>query len=303
MTANLPATALHGGVGRLGETGSPPARRHVWVLSGGGARGAAQVGAMSALTAAGITPVAIVGCSVGALNAAFVCGGIDAARTAQLEQRWRALHRGDIFGGSRLGTVRNVVTRRPSLFSPQPLAGLVDAWLPASRFEELAIALRVVTTSLSTGRPVYHDSGSLREVLLASAALPGLFPPVRLPGDETSGINELHVDGGISDLVPIRGALDFAPTDIWVLDVAAQPGMMAGRERPLRSAFDVLLTSLVATIRARPVVSLDGVVVHHLALRADSGPAKMLDFRHSGELIELGRVIAQTAVELDVRTP
>jgi NTE family protein len=261
---------------------------------------------MSALAAAGIQPVSIVGCSVGALNAAFVCSGVDPTRTGQLEDRWRALQRGDVFGGSRLGTVRNILARRASLFSPDPLKRLVDAWLPASTFEGLAVPLRVVTTSLTTGRPVYHDRGPLHDVLLASAALPGLFPPVHLPtlggpvGELHAGpATELHVDGGISDLVPLRGALDFSPTDVWVLDVAASPGTVRGRVRPVRSAFDVLVASLAASMRARPLVSLDGVAVHHLALRADeTGPGRMMDFRHSAELIEIGRATAQTAIEL-----
>jgi NTE family protein len=261
---------------------------------------------MSALAAAGIQPVSLVGCSVGALNAAFVCSGVDTQRTAELEDRWRALQRGDVFGGSRLGTVRNVMARRSSLFSPAPLARLVDAWLPAPTFEELAVPLRVVTTSLTTGRPVYHDRGRLHDVLLASAALPGVFPPVRLAAEATSDTDlhvDLHVDGGISDLVPLRGALDFSPTDVWVLDVAASPGTVAGKVRPVRSAFDVLVASVTASMRARPLVSLDGVAVHHLALRTDeTGPGRMMDFRHSAELIEIGRATAQAAVELSALT-
>jgi hypothetical protein len=108
---------------------------------------------------------------------------------------------------------------------------------------------------------------------------------------------ELHVDGGITDLVPLGGALGFAPTDVWVLDVAAPAGTGSWRARGVVS---VLGAALTASMRARPLVSLDGVAVHHLALRGEvtgTSPGRLMDFGHSAELIEMGRATAQTAVE------
>jgi len=291
-----------------------PARRHVWVLSGGGARGAAQAGAISALIEAGVLPVAVVGCSVGALNAAFIAGGPDPQRAAALEERWLTVERSDVFGSSRLATVRNVVARRAALFPQEPLSRLIDTWLPAATFEELGVQLRVVTTVLSTGQPAYHDHGPLNRILLASAALPGLFPPVALPVTGRPATpaeagarverrrsliappgTQLHVDGGISQIVPLHAAQAALPTDVWVLDVAAAPGTGYWRGR---SALGVLGASVTASMRARPASTWDAVAVHHLALRSDlGGRTSVMDFSHAAALIEIGRTVAREAVE------
>jgi NTE family protein len=282
-------------VGRRGvvpaQAGAPVLPRHVFVLSGGGARGAAQAGALAVLLHAGIAPAGIVGCSVGALNGAFLAADPSAARADDLAERWTSLRRGDVFGGSRLATVRNVVARRPALFSSDPLRRLVTQWLPVDTFDDLAVPLRVVTTSLTSGRAVYHARGPLTEVLLASAALPGLFPPVHLPA---GGGTEQHVDGGVTDLVPVAGAVDLAPTDVWLLDVAAAPGTGSWR---VRSALDVLVASLAASMRCRPLPRLDGVRLHHLELGTPAdGPAGLMDFTRAAELVEVGREVATSAL-------
>ena len=75
--------------------------REAVVLSGGGSLGAAQVGALLALFEAGIRPDLFVGCSVGALNAAFLAVDPTTERVLELERVWRALGRADVFGGSR----------------------------------------------------------------------------------------------------------------------------------------------------------------------------------------------------------
>jgi NTE family protein len=307
------------GLPRGRRSSDAPPRRHVWVLSGGGARGAAQAGAIAALLDAGIRPVALVGCSVGALNAAFIACGPDPLRAAALEQRWLTIDRADVFGSSRLATVRNVVARRAALFPQEPLSRLIETWLPAVAFEELAVRLRVVTTVLSTGQPAYHDSGPLSRILLASAALPGLFAPVPLPlpggpgslvprPDVMSRIprqrrrtlgpppgTQLHVDGGISQIVPLHAAEAANPTDVWVLDVAAAPGTGYWRAR---GALSVLGASVTASMRARPAPPWDAVTVHHLALRSDlGGRTSVMDFSHAAELIALGRAVAGQAIE------
>lgn len=275
---------------------APVVRRHVVVLSGGGARGAAQAGALAALLGAGVDPVGIVGCSVGALNGAFLAVDPTPARAEALAARWSGLHRRDVFGGGRLSTWRNVVARRPALFSEEPLRRLLADWLPVDDFDDLAVPLRVVTTSLTSGRAVYHGTGPLTDVLLASAALPGLFPPVHLPAgydDDGTVRTEQHVDGGVTDLVPVAGALDLAPTDIWLLDVAAHPGTGAWR---VRSALDVLVASLAASMRCRPLPRLDGTVLHHVELGAASdGPGGLMDFTRTADLVEAGRTAGAAA--------
>lgn len=79
---------------RSAPKGEPQGRfREAVVLSGGGSLGAAQVGALRALYEAGVRPDLFVGCSVGALNAAFLAVDPSPGRLDELERIWRALQR------------------------------------------------------------------------------------------------------------------------------------------------------------------------------------------------------------------
>src|SRR6186997_810375 len=90
--------------------------RNVFVLSGGAARGAVQVGMMEVLLEHGIVPDALVGTSVGALNAAFMGIRPDRARLRELRSRWMALTTRDIFPGGTLTRVGHLIRQRPYLF-------------------------------------------------------------------------------------------------------------------------------------------------------------------------------------------
>ena len=281
-----------------GRTSPAPAARDVHVLSGGGNRGPVQVGMLQALLAASIRPVGYVGTSVGALNAAHVAGAAspeDGQRRADaLAERWLALRTRDVFPGGTLSRVGHVARRHGNLYSPDGLAALVRAWAATDRLEDLPIPLRVVTTRLDTGEAVYHRSGPLETLLLASAALPAIFPPVLLPGTEGDPVP--HVDGGVADLVPVQGAVDLAPTRVWVLDAS-----VPARLRDLTNPVGVLVASLTAAMRSRPLAALDaGITVHHL--RCPDLGTRLLDFSRTGEHLEMGRRAAEELL-LTLDTP
>jgi NTE family protein len=246
---------------------------------------------MQVLFEAGLRPSAVVGCSVGALNAAFVAGHPHAQRAEELAERWLRLRRADVVAGSRVFMLRSVLRGQCAVLSNEPLRRLIDAWLPAATFEQLAVPLRVVTTSLAEGCAVYHERGELAPVLLASAALPGLFEPVPLPGPGP-GL-DLHVDGGITDLVPVAAARDLTPTHVWAIDVAAGPGLGAWRPR---NALDVLLASLRTSMRARPLPDLPGVRVHVVRVPCVAGGSPLMDFSETRALLRQGRLAAQTCL-------
>jgi NTE family protein len=236
------------------------------VLSAGGARGAAQVGMLHALLGAGVVPDAFVGCSVGALNSAFMACEPTAERVALLAEHWTELRSADIFAGGFLTKAGNLLRRRPYLYRTDGLERLIRAWAPVGRIEELPTPLRVVTTQLNTGQAVYHDTGCLRDSLLASTALPALFPPVDLP-DHITGGTALHVDGAVADLVPVAGAVALRPTHVFVLDATIPPLV----SRP-RSPLDVLVASLGIATRIRPQVDFgDSVTVTHIKTRDPVG--------------------------------
>ena len=110
---------------------------NVFVLSGGAARGAVQVGMLEALIEHGIVPHALVGTSVGALNAAFMGWRPDSARVRELRGKWLQMSTRDIFPGGTLARVGHLLRQRPYLFSSAALTRLIEDWQPVERLEDL----------------------------------------------------------------------------------------------------------------------------------------------------------------------
>jgi NTE family protein len=263
--------------------------RDVFVLSGGAARGAVQVGMMEVLLERGIVPDALVGTSVGALNAVFMGGGPSLDRVRALHRKWMALSTRDIFPGGTLARVGHLLRQRPYLFSNAPLRQLIETWSPTRNLEDLPTPVRVVTTPLAGDTAVYHRHGEITRLLLASAAVPGVFAPVELPA--SCGYAGPHVDGGISDLVPVRGAADLAPTRVFVLDASVPVRLPRGR-----TPIDVLVASLGVAMRVNPAPDLGSVEVHHL--RTEDRGVRMTDFSQTAQHIADGRSAAAKVVGL-----
>jgi predicted acylesterase/phospholipase RssA len=215
------------------------ARTHV-VLGGGAAMGAFQAGAVLALLEAGIGIDLFHGSSVGALNAVFLAVRPDLDRGRELVALWadpsmvRLLRPG---WSSRLRGLARSVRRDGGLLDAGPLRRLVERHVPVPRLDELAVPVTVTTTCLDCGAPRRHGEGPIGDAVLASCALPGLFPPVRLSD------GHLHVDGGILDGVPVAAALETAaPADrVLVMDCGLAP--VTGRVDVCAAASDVLTGS------------------------------------------------------------
>lgn len=265
------------------------APKDVFVLSGGAARGAVQVGMMQTLIEAGITPAGLVGTSVGALNAAFMGWQPDTDRVHELAERWLRLQTRDIFPGGGWSRLAHLAQRHTYLYSSDALRSLIRSWVPVDRLEDLATPVRVTTTPLASTGARYHDSGPIEELLLASAAVPGVFAPVELTDRE--GRRTTHVDGGVTDLVPVAGATALAPTRVFVLDATVPARLPSGR-----TPIEIVVASLGVAMRTRPLADLgDGVEVHHLAA-PDLG-VTMRDFSRTADHIAVGRKIAADLVE------
>ncbi|MCW2752767.1 MAG: hypothetical protein JWQ32_178 [Marmoricola sp.] len=266
-----------------GQTGN------VFVLSGGAARGAVQVGMMQTLIEAGIVPDALVGTSVGALNAAFMGWQPDPNRVHELAERWLRLTTRDIFPGGNWSRLGHLAQRHAYLFSSGALRTLIDAWIPVARLEDLTTPVRVTTTPLASSAATYHDSGPIADLLLASAAMPGVFAPVELT--DHAGVRTPHVDGGVADLVPVAGAKDFNPQRVFVLD-ATVPARLPHARTPI----EIVVASLSVAMRVRPFPDLGHrVVVHHL-VGPDLG-ITTTDFTRTAEHLSLGRGIAADLLE------
>jgi NTE family protein len=273
------------------------ARRNIFVLSGGGSRGAGQVGMLRALWDAGISPDLLVGGSVGAINACFVGSHPTSEGVEELAAHWLGMSESALCG-SRRDAVLNVARRRPYLYSSDRLRRLASSWVPTYHLENLAVPVIVATTDIATGRAVHHDHGYIPDLLAASAALPGLFPPVTLKGPEGP---VTHVDAGIAENVPLSAARQVAqPGDrIFVLDVTRVPQTT----RTLRNPLDVIIASLVASVRNREEPAFPpgiDLVRCRLDESYDCGP--VFDFSHTATLFRLGEEAADAALDASLAT-
>lgn len=161
------------------------------VLSGGGAQGAVEVGLYRALVNLGVGFDFIVGSSIGAVNGALIASGL---APEEIERRWRGLRTRDIVG-SRWQPAR-LLWGAQSVYSNRRLRALLRDILPVQKFQDLQIPLAIVATDFETGESVVLDKGDLIEAILASTAVPGLFPPIIREG-------QTLVDGGVTNNVPI----------------------------------------------------------------------------------------------------
>jgi NTE family protein len=255
-----------------------------FALAGGASLGAIQAGMVEVLIGAGIEPDLIVGSSVGALNGAWLASHTGPEGAAMLRDVWLSVRRRDVFPFSPWRIVRGLAGFSDHTVSSAPLARWMSVRAAFFQLEEAAIPLHVVATDLLNGRPVVLSTGDVIEALLASSAIPGVFPPVEIDG-------RILVDGGLSANTPVSQAVDLGADVVYLLPTVADgPG---GRPKgaagvALQSVAHLLGQASLSEIRANAARCTLYIVPPPESIGV--GP---FDFSHSRELIELGRRSAQ----------
>lgn len=179
------------------------------MLAGGASYGSVQVGQLRALAKTDITPDFVVGTSVGALNGTVVAEN-PAVASDRLAALWATVTREDVFGKN-LPTAVRVASRQVSAIDNKALANFVMTAISARSFDDLKIPFTAVTTDFDTGEVVPLRSGDLVSAVLASAAIPAVFPVIEREGRRL-------VDGGVVANVPISVAAAQGAATIVVLD-------------------------------------------------------------------------------------
>jgi NTE family protein len=212
------------------------------VLSGGGAKTAAHLGAYRALREAGFEPAWYVATSMGAVVAAGLASGVSGDELLELmaEVGPRGVVR------EPLASVAGLFVR--SLLKPAPLRRAIETLVPARRFADLTVPLTVSAVDLDSGELVLFGAGAqtapLIDVLCASCALPMYYPPVLLNGRHLG-------DGGLRGVVPLEPAADLQAELVLAVDVG--PGFDEAQSNdgaripPLVRAHDAAVGILMAT--------------------------------------------------------
>lgn len=211
----------------------PHAHRTAFVLAGGGSLGAVQVGMLKALVRHGLIPDLVIGASVGAINGAHFAAEPNRDGIARLEDIWKRLDGKDVFPFSPVSSLLSLLGKRDHFVTSAGLRALLEAELPLLRLEDTRIACHVVATDVLTGAEVVLSSGHAITALLASAAIPAVFPTIVVEG-------RYLMDGGVANNTPISAAIRLGATRIIVLPT----GMSCAIEAPPRGAMAVAMHAL-----------------------------------------------------------
>jgi NTE family protein len=211
------------------------------VLSGGGAKTAAHLGACRALREAGFEPTWYVGTSMGAVIAAGLASGV--ANDELLERMAYVGARGIV--RDPLAPVAGLYLR--SLLKPGPLRSAIEVLVPVRRFADLTVPLTVTAVDLDTGELVLFGAGAqtapLVDVLCASCALPMYYPPVVINGRRFG-------DGGLRCVLPLEPAAELDVDLVLAVDVGPgfdlPPPAAAARVPAMVRAHDDALGILMA---------------------------------------------------------
>jgi predicted acylesterase/phospholipase RssA len=233
LRTELHPDAVNGGVAVHPVRYRHGVRRPRWsgytafVLSGGGARGALQVGMLRALLERGERPDLVIGTSIGAWNGAGLAHSPDLAGVERLEGVWRELTSSRVLLGREthasppgavvsarymMAAIQRVTQGYPSLYSHDGSRRLARELYGDLTFEDLAIPLRVVAADLTAGTRAVFGSGPLAAPILASSSIPGIFPPLQI-GDH------FYVDGGALENVSVDIAIGLGARRLFILDV------------------------------------------------------------------------------------
>jgi NTE family protein len=189
------------------------------VLGGGGARGAAQVGVLQGLFEAGVEPpVGVVAVSVGALNGSAIAAYPSLAGVMMLRELWISPQALAVFRAHPLGVIISGLRRDVRSALPQTnvrrLVDRAEALTGFATFEQMRLPLSIVATDFNSGRKAIFRSGDLTPALLATTAIPGVFPAVVIDGRE-------HMDGGVVDNTPLDVAVEDGAKDILAISLMA----------------------------------------------------------------------------------
>lgn len=264
-----------------------------FVLSGGGNRGALQVGALQALLEAGLVPDIVVGSSVGGINGAAVAYDPTLAGVQRLTHLWEVVTRDDLYPGNHLTALWSMLRGKESLFTNERWYRFLNDHIPVRTFGDLQRARCYVTaTELSSGEPhLFGEDPDVRiiDALMAGCALPPFHPPYQV-GDR------FYIDGGATVNLPLRAALAKGATEIYALNIVSSVP-----PRKERNFIDVSTRALDMLVQRQSHLDIEhcatqpNVWMRQIDLVYE-GDLEPWDFSLTPELIRRGRAATELAL-------
>lgn len=182
------------------------------MFCGGAGLGAVQVGMLRALVERGIRPDVVTGTSSGAINALVYAADPGMDGVDRLERLWLSARRRDLFRIRPWTIGRGLFGSSPYLTGSGHLRRVLESTLPVTLLQDTTIPIAIVVSDTVSRRPVMMREGSAIDVVLASSAVPGLFPGVEIDGRE-------YIDGGLVADPPVGAAVALGATHAYVMPV------------------------------------------------------------------------------------
>lgn len=249
-----------------------------FVLSGGGNLGAMQVGMLKALSEHGIVADHVLGCSVGALNGAAYASAPTPQGVAALEAAWLELTDDQLMPSGWIPRSVQMARKGEALHDNEGLRSLTESVIAARRFGDLEVPFQCVATRIADAAEVWFSEGNLIPAILASAALPAVYPAVEIDGHG-------HIDGGVVNDVPITRAVELGYRRILVLQVGNYDRPRPQPQRPL----DMLIQSFWIARRHRfhrDLHNLPSTARVHVLPTGDHPEVRYNDFSRTEHLIQ-----------------
>ncbi len=267
-----------------------------FVLGGGGARGAMELGALRALFEAGFKPDLLVGTSIGAVNAAgLALWGVDLAGLEALERTYQEVLDYNLMDPRLAQLTLRALLGRPNHHASRKIAEFLisKGITPDLCFGHITNGrLAMIGSDLDAGQPVIYGQypgQSILDGLLASIAIPPWFAPVEKDG-------QVIVDGGVLSNLPIEPALTLGATEIIALDLS-DPATLPGNDHALNQIMGKLVYAMThrQLCLEAALAEAQGVPVHRIELRS-SPPVPIWDFSSYRDLIQIGYGIASRQI-------
>lgn len=204
------------------------------VLSGGGSKGAFQLGALEVLAEAGITYDCVAGVSVGALNGTMVA----CDRLERLGTLWRTIERRDVYRGTWPWVLFKVLAGRKGLYDNTPLLELIRREVDP---EAIDMPLEIGVVKLESGNylTIAPSSPRFEELVFASTTIPIIWPPHEIGG-------ESFVDGGLRNITPLGDVIGHNPRRIVI--ITTEPRDKPPASRSPSTIIDVAQRSLAIVL-------------------------------------------------------
>ncbi|OYU45972.1 MAG: esterase [Burkholderiales bacterium PBB4] len=246
------------------------AKKLGFVFGGGSARGFSHIGVLKALVEAGYRADVVVGTSAGALVGAVYAAGFTPWQMEEVALRVRDIDVADY----------NSVNKR-GMLAGDALQKLVNEYTRQQPIEKLKIRFGAVATNLLTGEPVLMQQGDTGLAVRASSAIPGVFVPTMVSGQEL-------VDGGLVSPLPVRFARTLGATHVVAIDVGTKP-----QNNVSNGLYEVILQSF--EIMGRALTHLEAKEADVL-IRPDTARYSSTDFAARKDLIQAGYLAGRSAV-------